>query len=116
MTRHFEVFNVSVVETNMFSKIIPKIYTNSVVRRNLITPSSLNSVKSTIPLRKFLRWTVFGATIGGLSYDAYNDFEVGGGLTRFLRSLKIAALISIDYSWNLYGLRDGSDIYEQVPR
>lgn len=63
---------------------------------------------------RYLNRTLFGVIVGAFTYDGYNEFEVYGGISRFLRSLKIAALISIDYSWNLRGINEGTDEYNRV--
>lgn len=42
------------------------------------------------------------------------DAEYLGATLRFLRSLKIAAEISIDYNVGLYGLDDESEEYDKV--
>lgn len=47
-------------------------------------------------------------------YDSTNEFEYIGGAIRFLRSLKIAAVISADYSWSLFGLTDNTEEYGNV--
>lgn len=82
--------------------------------RTFIVSSKSNVVKSRSSLKTYVKRAIFGVGTGFIAYDVYNDFEVYGGGTRFLRSIKIAALISLDYTYNLYGLQDGSDIYVQV--
>lgn len=82
--------------------------------RTFIVSSKSNVTKSRSLLKTYVKRAFFGVGTGFIAYDVYNDFEVFGGATRFLRSMKIAALISIDYTYNLYGLQDGSDTYEQV--
>lgn len=53
--------------------------------------------------------------IGSVIYDGIsNDFEVTGGVQRFLRCFKIAVMISADYSWNLNGLNEDSEEYDVV--
>lgn len=47
-------------------------------------------------------------------YDSTNEFEYIGGASRFLRSLKIAAIISLDYSWSLFGLDRNTEEYGNV--
>lgn len=47
-------------------------------------------------------------------YDSTNEFEYIGGASRFLRSLKIAAVISADYSWSLFRLDDKTEEYANV--
>lgn len=49
-----------------------------------------------------------------VAYDGFNEFQYYGGARRFLRSLKIAAAISFDYSWNLYGVDEKSEEYKKV--
>lgn len=56
----------------------------------------------------------FGLTTGAIAYDANNEFQFFGGANRFLRSLKIAAVISMDYKWHLYNLADGNANKEKV--
>lgn len=50
----------------------------------------------------------------GLIHDSLNEFQYCGGASRFLRSMKIAAQISIDYTWSLYGVTEDSDEYAKV--
>lgn len=73
-----------------------------------------NHIKTNIPMKIYTKEAIFGVIIGSIVYDGFNEFEIYGGVFRFLRSLKIAALISIDYLWSLNGLVDGTQIYEQV--
>lgn len=47
-------------------------------------------------------------------YDSTNEFEYIGAASRFLRSLKIAAIISADYSWSLFGLDVNTEEYGNV--
>lgn len=61
-----------------------------------------------------LATTAISILAGAVAYDAYNEFEICGGVGRFLRSLKIAALISADYAWSLRGLTEDSDNYCEV--
>lgn len=85
------------------------------VTRNFIKSStSTANVKSGFTVKRYAKGLLFGATAGSIIYDGFNEFEVAGGLSRFLRSLKIAATISLDYSWNLYGLENGTELYDQV--
>lgn len=83
---------------------------NLIVKRNFIVTSKSSPTPLKISLKKYVKLTLFGATV----VYGYNNLEVCGGLTRFLRSIKIAALISTDYLWNLHGLEDGTEIYKQV--
>lgn len=85
---------------------------NLKVSRNFIKSSSTH--QSGITLKGYTKGLLFGATAGSIIYDGFNDFEVAGGLSRFLRSLKIATTISLDYSWSLYGLENGTELYDQV--
>lgn len=96
------------------SRILRVKKSNLIVKRNFINLSKSTTVKSGITLKQYTKGLVFGVTAGSIIYDSFNDFEVTGGLSRFLRSLKIAATISIDYSWNLYGLENGTKLYDQV--
>lgn len=65
-------------------------------------------------VRPICTYTSIGIIAGGLIYDGYYEFQVIGAIGRFLRSLKIAALISLDYSWNLRGLRENTEEYDRV--
>jgi hypothetical protein len=57
----------------------------------------------------------FGSIASLLAYDyAARDLEFVGGLSRFLRSIKIAAQISYDYSVSLWGVEEDSDEYNKV--
>lgn len=85
-----------------------------VIIRNFVFGRNLNKTRSQYNLKRYVKGTFFGVTVGAIAYDGFNEFQVYGGILRFLRTLKIAALISIDYSWHLYGLTDNSDKYEQV--
>lgn len=88
---------------------------NLKVTRNFIKSSNSSaSSQSGVTLKRYTRGLLFGAAAGSIIYDGFNDFEVAGGLSRFLRSLKIAATISLDYSWNLHGLENGTELYDQV--
>lgn len=82
--------------------------------RNFVTGRNLNKTKSRPNLKFYVKGTSVGIAAGAIIYDGINEFRIYGGATRFLRSLKIAALISIDYSWHLYGLTEGNEEYEQV--
>lgn len=85
------------------------------VTRNFIVSSRLANANSGSAVKRYAKGLLIGATAGSIIYDGYyNEFEVAGGLSRFLRSLKIAAIISLDYSWNLYGLENGTELYDQV--
>lgn len=82
--------------------------------RNFIKSTAM--AKPGVPLRRYIKGLLFGATAGSIIYDGFNDFQVAGGASRFLRSLKIAATISVDYLWNLHGLATGSESYDMVRR
>lgn len=99
----------------MISRVISKTQINKVnYVRNFVISSKSNNVNSGISIKQYIKRSLFGVGAGFIAYDAYNEFEVYGGVTRFLRSLKIAALISIDYTYQMYGLKDGSMEYDQV--
>lgn len=87
---------------------------SKVIVRNFVVGRSLNETKSRLNMKRFIKGTLIGITAGAIAYDGCNAFQVYGGATRFIRSLKIAAVISIDYSWHLYGLKDGNEEYEKV--
>lgn len=93
------------IENKTFSKLLT---------RNFVVGRNLNKTTPQFNLKRYVSGTLFGVTVGALTYDGLNEFQVYGGILRFLRSLKIAALISIDYSWHLYGLADNNEKYEQV--
>lgn len=67
-------------------------------------------------MKKFATGAFFGLTIGSVTYDGYNEFQICGGIARFVRSLKIAGLISVDYLVSLYGLEPETKEYEQVKK
>ncbi|GAB0090422.1 uncharacterized aarF domain-containing protein kinase 5 [Sergentomyia squamirostris] len=78
----------------------------SIVRRfsSDIAKTSRRAVKGKILL---------GIAASGLTYDgAINDFGTTQATTRFLRSLRIAASISLDYTFSLMGLEEGSPEYD----
>lgn len=56
----------------------------------------------------------FASFATGVVYDAFHEFHVIGGINRFARSLKVAVTNSIDYSYNLYGLSEESQDYDEV--
>ena len=64
------------------------------------------------------KWILVGSStglIGTVIYDGIvKDFEKTGGIQRFLRCLKIAVIISADYSWNLHNLDEDSEEYDTV--
>lgn len=88
-------------------------FLNGIARDYSVKKSSAK-YKSSFTLKRYIQSTVFGITAGAIIYDGLNEFQVYGGIARFLRSLKIAALISVDYTWNLYGLENGTTKYEEV--
>lgn len=61
-----------------------------------------------------IRRTALAALTGTLIYDGVNDFEMCGGFGRFVRSLKIAVVISADYMYTLYGLNEDTKEYSEV--
>lgn len=61
-----------------------------------------------------MRRTALVALTGTIIYDGCNDFEMCGGLARFMRSLKIAIAISADYMYTLHGLVEDTNEYNQV--
>lgn len=91
-------------------------YNLKVIRNFIKSSESSTSNQSSFTLKRYTKGLLFGATAGSIIYDGFNDFEVAGGLSRFLRSLRIAATISFDYTWNLYGLESGTELYDQVKR
>lgn len=64
--------------------------------------------------RRHVFRTGLGLLAAGIAYDGSNEFQYCGGAGRFLRSLKIAAWISFDYGWNLYGVDEASEEYTKV--
>lgn len=68
---------------------------------------------SKIGFKNYAKGTFLSMVLGACIYDGSNDFEVCASIGRFMRSLKIAAIISMDYTWNLYGLKNGVE-YEKV--
>lgn len=68
---------------------------------------------SKISFKNYAKRTFLSMVLGACVYDGYNDFEVCASIGRFMRSLKIAAIISMDYTWSLYGLKNGAE-YEKV--
>lgn len=65
-------------------------------------------------VKPFLKITAASVVVGALAYDGYNEFEICGGLTRFVRSLKVGLTISADYAWSLRGLTEQSENYAEV--
>lgn len=98
----------------IFCQILRVSISNLNVTRSFIVSSRSAKVKSGITVKRYVKGLLFGAAASSIIYDGFNGFEVAGGFSRFLRSLKIAATISFDYSWNLYGLENGTELYDQV--
>lgn len=95
---------------------IGKHFSRKIFRQFPVRPNSnLTKTRFNSSFGHFIKRTLFGITAGAIAYDGYNEFQVYGGITRFMRSLKVAALISIDYSWHLSGLTDKHEEYERVP-
>lgn len=67
-------------------------------------------------MRNNKKKTLFFTSIASfVAYDyAVRDLEYVGGLSRFLRSLKIAVQISYDYTASLWGVEEDSDEYNEV--
>lgn len=109
------IFNLK-MSTLMFARKLSRNYafSNFPNSSNYASSNQLTKTRSTSSFGRYLKKTFLGVVIGAITYDGYNGFEVFGGISRFLRSLKIAALISADYSWNLYGIKDGTDEYNRV--
>ncbi|XP_031639550.1 uncharacterized aarF domain-containing protein kinase 5 [Contarinia nasturtii] len=89
------------------SKIAREIFNNkSIVVRKVVFNQNLK-------LGQKKHYKFLGLTSGAFAYDAYNDFQFYYGVTRIFRSLRIAVWISMDYSWNLLSLSDGTVKKEQ---
>lgn len=67
-------------------------------------------------LRNYKKSLVFSSLLGSLAFYDYfaQDAEYLGAALRFMRSLKIAAQISVDYNIGLYGLDEDSEEYDKV--
>lgn len=91
---------------------MPMCYSN--IGHSFIRKKSSKSNPTSVIMKRIINRTLFGVTVGAIAYDGYNEFEVYGGISRFLRSLKIAAQISFDYSWNLYGISKNTEAYDEV--
>lgn len=91
---------------------MPMCYSN--IGYSFVRNKSTKSNPTSVMMKRFINRTLFGITVGAIAYDGYNEFEVYGGVSRFLRSLKIAAQISFDYSWNLYGISEHTENYNKV--
>lgn len=65
-------------------------------------------------LKHYAKGTFLSIIFGACVYDGYNEFKICGSVSRFIRSLKIAATISVDYTWSLYGLENGTEEYKEV--
>lgn len=78
--------------------------------------SSISNVKhkGTSNIRKYVVRSAYTSLGIGVAYDAFNEFQTIGSASRFVRSLKIAATNSTDYSYNLYGLTEESVGYDEV--
>ncbi|KAG8222266.1 hypothetical protein J437_LFUL001464 [Ladona fulva] len=71
---------------------------------------------------KYARYGVFAAGLGGLFtyYSLMNDKEkrllkvTVGGVGRFLRSLRIGTIISVDYWWSLRGMEENTPEYDEA--
>lgn len=85
-----------------------------VPRKCAVYYSSLPVPKHQQVWKKYAFRTALGLLVAGIAYDGTNEFEYCGGAGRFLRSLKIAALVSFDYAWNLYGVDETSEEYSKV--
>lgn len=69
--------------------------------------------KSILNYKKSL--VLFGGVGSLMCFDYFvNDAEYLGATLRFMRSLKIAAEISVDYNIGLYGLVDDTEEYNKV--
>lgn len=113
------IFLISVVFTGKIIKMIFRQISrvnrhNLNLTRSFIVSSKSVNVKSGTTVKGYLKGLLFGTTAGAIIYDGFNEFEVAGGVSRFFRSLKIAATISLDYSWSLYGLQNGTELYDSV--
>lgn len=80
------------------------------VRRFFKTSTSTRPNSTGLNTKRIL----LASVVGSIAYDGYNEFEICGGISRFLRSLQIAVQISIDYSWNLYGVSENDEGYDEV--
>lgn len=70
--------------------------------------------KLTVRIGRLFFGTTVATTVSVAIYDSTNEFEYIGGVSRFLRSLKIAAVISADYGWSLFGLDVNTEEYGKV--
>lgn len=62
-----------------------------------------------------VKYLLFGITTAAIGYDATcNELQNFSGAFRFMRSMKIAAVISADYSWSLFRIPNTSEEYETV--
>lgn len=69
---------------------------------------------SVYALKHYAKRTVQSLIFGACVIDGYNEFTICRSISRFMRSLKIAAVVSLDYTWNLYGLENETEKFEQV--
>ncbi|XP_059620229.1 uncharacterized aarF domain-containing protein kinase 5 [Phlebotomus argentipes] len=78
--------------------------------RSFVRKFSASAVKRRSPVKG----KVFvGLLASGLAYDGVvNEFGVTGAATRFMRSLRIAATISLDYTLSLWGQQEGTPEYD----
>lgn len=72
-------------------------------------------------IRRGLLYGIGGATAsGGILYAIADEPQrrkvrvLLGGIKRFFRSLKIGALISLDYKYNLWGIAEDSNEYNEI--
>lgn len=78
-------------------------------------PKSPDNHSNWQTIRKITIKLALGTTALGVALDGgLNEFQQIGAINRFFRSLKIATEISFDYSWHLYGLKNGTDEYNKV--
>uniref|UniRef100_A0A1B0CW01 ABC1 atypical kinase-like domain-containing protein n=1 Tax=Lutzomyia longipalpis TaxID=7200 RepID=A0A1B0CW01_LUTLO len=72
-----------------------------------------SSVKSSHVTKSSIKSKIFVGLVGsGLAYDGFvNEFGTTQAVTRFLRSLRIAVSISLDYTFSLWGLEEGTEAY-----
>lgn len=85
------------------------------IRHNFFRQFHRNSTSTQIKASRLsTKRILLAAVAGSIAYDGYNEFEICGGISRFLRSLRIAAQISFDYSWHLYGVSENDEGYDKV--
>ncbi len=78
--------------------------------------SSISHVKHRAPsnIRKYAVRFAYTSLGIGVVYDAFDEFQTIGSANRFVRSLRIAVRNSLDYTYNLYGLSEESEGYDEV--